>query len=89
MKQNERTITEWYVETAEDFWSGQWEGSDAAFVIGAIFFPLLFLVPFYWTDIIYVLAFARDVVMQPVYGGSVLIFFLRMVVHGGKKSGVR
>ena len=71
-------MTEWYVGTMEDFWSGEWDGSDAAYIFAALFYPLLFGVPFFWSDIVFCLGFIRDLLMQPVYGGALLVFIVRM-----------
>ena len=84
MKQNERTLREWYVETSEEFWSGQWEGSDSAFVFAGVALFLMFFIPFNWTDIVYYVSFIRDVLVQPVYGGCALIFIIRMVKNGNE-----
>lgn len=40
-------LTEWYIETMEDFWSGHWEMSVAAFISVGMFYALLFGIPFF------------------------------------------
>ena len=72
------TLAGCYIEIMEDFWSGRWNDSNAAFVFFAVFLALLFGVPFFWSDIVYYVGFAWDVVMQPVYGGALLLCVIRM-----------
>ena len=72
------SMTEWYVGTMEDFWSGNWEDSDAAFIVMGLFWALLFVVAFFWSDVVFWLGFAWDVVRQPVYGGALLLCIMRM-----------
>lgn len=82
---NDNSATMWYIKTMEDFWSGQWNDSDAAFVFFAVFLIGLFGIPLLWTDIVFVVKFAVAVILQPVYGGAALIFFLRMVYRCRRK----
>ena len=79
MSYREKTLAEWYIETSEDFWSGHWNGSDAAFVFAGLIFFLMFAIPLNWSDIMFYIGFTYDVLMQPIYGGCALYFFARKV----------
>ena len=81
------SMTEWYVGTMEDFWSGNWDGSDSAFIFFGVSCTLLFCVPLFWSDIVFWVDFAWDVVRQPIYGGALLLFILRMRRRKRKKGG--
>lgn len=68
----------WYCDLMEDFWSGHWDGSNAAFIFFAVFCIVLFGGMFLWRDILDAAVFAWQVVSQPIYGGALLVCVWRM-----------
>ena len=85
MNENDDSMAMWYIALMDDFWSGRWNDSNAAFVAFAVFIAGLVGIPLFWHDITYIVWFAFAVVSQPIYGGAALIFFLRMVYRCRKK----
>ena len=86
MATKDRTLTEWYVETMEEFWSGQWQDSDSAFLFVGLSVFFMFFIPLNLTDITFWIGFAKDLYTQPTYGGSLVAIIIYRKVRQWKLS---